>query len=105
MLERALDPSGAELPCAPRELDDRSQCSAARIDERASYRSERLSVREDERLSLCVTVRQIRERKRRLENDVRVARFERARKRPQQSRRTEGLEHRVVIVLAKSLSR
>src|SRR6267142_2898410 len=74
MPERALDPSRAELPCAPRELDDRSQCSAARfrgrIDERSSHGSEQLFVREDERLSLCVTIRQIRERKRRLENDV-----------------------------------
>jgi hypothetical protein len=104
VLKCALDPGRAELPCVPRELNDRSQHSATRfrghIDQRASRRSELLSVSEDQRLSLCVTVRQIRERKRYLEYDVRVARFERARKCPQQSRRTERLEHRVHVVLA-----
>jgi hypothetical protein len=49
MPKRALDPGRVELPCAPREFDDRSQSSEGRFRRRIYQRSERLFVREDQR--------------------------------------------------------
>ena len=50
------------------------RASAGHVDKRAEQRAEQLSVREDERLPLCVAVGQVRERERHLERNVRIPR-------------------------------
>ena len=77
-MPQPLDLSYEELRRASSDLDDRAQpgaaCFRGYVDKRAEQRAEQLSVREDERLPLCVAVGQVRERERHLERNVRIAR-------------------------------
>ena len=77
-MPQPLDLSYEEL-CRPScDLDDRAEpgaaCFCGHVDKRAEPRAEQLSVREDERLPLCVPVGQVRKRERHLERNVRIAR-------------------------------
>ena len=77
-MPQRLDLCYEALRRASCDLDDPAQpgaaCFRGHVDKRAEPRAEQLSVREDERLQLCVAVGQVRGRECHLERNVRIAR-------------------------------